>query len=121
MDFSQRIPKVLPKSAIYRQPGWCLWDPCIIKGKDGLYHLLYSRWRSKLGFDAWCTHAEIAWAVSSTPDGPYEFRGTALPQRGVDFWDGHSVFNTSLIRIGETYYIYYTGNRGTKDWQCPSC
>ena len=117
MDFTQRIPQVLPKSAIFRQPGWCLWDPCIVKGKDGLYHLLYSRWKTSLGFDAWCTHAEIAWAVSSKAEGPYEFRGTVLPQRGAEFWDGHSVYNTCVIRIGETFYLYYTGNRGTADWK----
>lgn len=117
LDFSLRIPPLMPKSAIYRQPGWCLWDPSLIKGKDGLYHLFYSRWKTKLGFDAWCTHAEIAWAVSSKPEEPFEFRGTILPHRGVEFWDGHSVFNACVIRIGDTFYLYYTGNRGTADWR----
>ena len=117
MDFTKRIPRVLPKSAIFRQPGWCLWDPCIIRGDDGLYHLFYSRWKADLGFDAWCSHAEIARAVASRPDGPYEFRDTVLPQRGADHWDGHSVYNTCVIKIGGTFYLYYTGNRGTADWR----
>ncbi len=116
VDFTRLIPPVVPRSAIFRQPGWCLWDPCIVRGKDGLYQMFYSRWQTRLGYDAWCTHAEIAWATAAQPEGPYEFRGTALPQRGADFWDGHSVFNTCVIRLGDTFYLYYTGNRGSADW-----
>ena len=116
LDFSRLIPQTLPKSAIFRQPGWCLWDPCIVGGNDGKFHLFYSRWQTKLGFDAWCTHAEIAWATATNAAGPYTFQGVALPSRGGEFWDGHSVFNTDVVRIGEQFYLYYTGNRGTTNW-----
>jgi hypothetical protein len=117
LDFTRLIPRTLPKSAIFRQPGWCLWDPCILQGEDGRFHLYYSRWPTKLGFDAWCTHAEIAWATATNAAGPYEFQGVALPARGTAFWDGHSVFNTCVVRVGPTNYLYYTGNRGTADWK----
>ena len=60
LDFAKLIPATLPRSAVFKQEGWCLWDPCVVRGDDGLYHLLYSRWRQSLGFDAWATHAEIA-------------------------------------------------------------
>jgi hypothetical protein len=89
LDFSRIIPKTLPRSAAFTQPGWHLWDPCVVKGEDGAYHLFYSRWKSSLGFDAWCTHAEIAWATATTITGPYVYRGVALPQRGGKFWAGH--------------------------------
>lgn len=116
-DFRRMIPATLPPSAAFRQPGWCLWDPCVIRDDQGTYHLYYSRWPTKLGFDAWCTHAEIAWATSHQPEGPYQFRGIALPSRGGGFWDGHSVFNTCVIRVDGKYYLYYTGNRGSADWK----
>ncbi len=116
LDFTQLIPDVMPRTAIFAQPGWCLWDPCIVQGEDGLFHLFYSRWPTKLGFDAWCTHAEIAWATAKSATGPYEFRGVALPARGSGFWDGHSVFNTCVIRVGPKFYLYYAGNRGTQEW-----
>jgi len=115
-DFARRIPQVLPPTAAFRQEGWCLWDPCVVRGDDGLFHLLYSRWPAALGFDAWCTHAEIAWATATNAAGPYAFRSVVLPSRGAAFWDGHSVYNTCVIRVGPKYHLYYTGNRGTADW-----
>ncbi len=117
LDFGKLIPKTLPYSAVFRQEGWCLWDPCVIPTDDGTYHLLYSRWRHSLGFDAWATHAEIAWATAKRAEGPYEFRGVVLPARGVEFWDGHSVYNTCIIRHGQKFYLYYTGNHGTDTWR----
>lgn len=116
LDFTRLLPDPVPHTAAYREPGYHLWDPSVVRGDDGLYHLHYSRWKSSLGFDAWCTHAEIAWATAPAPEGPYTFRGLALPARGAEFWDGHSVFNTNVVRIGPRYYLYYTGNHGTADW-----
>ncbi len=84
---------------------------------DGIFHLLYSRWKRELGFEAWCTHAEIARATSKNPEGPYEFRDVILPARGGEFWDGHSVYNTCIIRYGEKFYLYYTGNHGSDAWR----
>ena len=117
LDFTKLIPQTVPRTAIFQQPGWCLWDPCIVRGNDGLFYLFYSRWQTKLGYDAWCTHAEIAWATAKDAAGPYEFRGVALPARGAEFWDGHSVFNTCVMHIGAKFYLYYAGNRGTAEWK----
>jgi hypothetical protein len=117
LDFSRLIPEMLPKSAIFRQEGWHLWDPCVVKGEDGLYYLFYSRWPAGVGYDGWCTHAEIAWATAPSAGGPYTFRGVALPNRGGNFWDGHSVFNTCVIKTGGKYYLYYAGNRGAPEWK----
>ncbi len=116
LDFAKLIPPTTPRTAVFQQPGWCLWDPCLVAGGDGKYYLFYSRWPTKLGYDAWCTHAEIAWATATNSVGPYEFQGVALPSRGGNFWDGHSAFNTDVVRIGEKFYLYYTGNRGTTNW-----
>lgn len=116
LDFRRLLPDPVPRAAIYREPGYHLWDPSVVRGDDGRYHLYYSRWKASLGFDAWCTHAEIAWATADSPEGPYTFRGIALPARGAQFWDGHSVFNTNVVRIGQRCYLYYTGNRGTPEW-----
>jgi hypothetical protein len=116
LDFAKLIPGKIPKSAIFEQPGWCLWDPCIVDGGDGKFYLYYSRWPTKLGYDAWCTHAEIAFATATNAAGPYKFQGVALPARGEKFWDGHSIFNTDVMHIGGKFYLYYTGNRGTTNW-----
>lgn len=117
IDFSELIPSEISRNTIYQEEGYHLWDPSVVRGDDGLYYLYYSRWKSSLGFDAWCTHAEIAWATAPAPEGPYTFRGLALPARGAAFWDGHSVFNTNVVRVGARYYLYYTGNHGDENWQ----
>lgn len=116
LDFTRLIPETLPKSAIFSQPGWHLWDPCVVKGEDGLYYLLYSRWPAAVGYDVWYTHAEIAFATATTAAGPYAFRGVALPHRGEKFWDGHWVFNTCVIKAEGKYFLYYTGNHGSANW-----
>ncbi len=117
LDFSRLIPATIPRAAVFKQDGWCLWDPCVVRDDTGTYHLLYSRWRQELGFDAWATHAEIAWAVATNAAGPYEFRGVVLPSRGGECWDGHSVYNTCIVRLGKKFYLYYTGNHGSAAWR----
>lgn len=116
LDFAELIPPSPSRTAIFQQPGWCLWDPCVVNGGDGKFYLFYSRWPSKLGYDAWCTHAEIAVATATNAAGPYTFFGVALPARAESFWDGHSVFNTDVVCISNQFYLYYTGNHGTTNW-----
>jgi len=70
LDFSKLVPDKIPYSAVFRQEGFWLWDPCVVRSDDGIYHLLYSRWKKELGFDAWATHAEIAWATSKVLKAP---------------------------------------------------
>lgn len=89
----------------------------MVRTPDGTCHLLYSRWPLRLGFDAWATHAEIAWATAKRPEGPYTFQKVLLPARGGAHWDGHSVYNTCLLAEGGRYYLYYTGNHGTASWR----
>lgn len=117
LDFSRLIPAQVPRSVIFQQQDYCLWDPAMVRTADGECHLLYSRWPLALGFDAWATHAEIAWATSKQPEGPYTFRKVVLGSRGGDFWDGHSVYNTCLLAHQGKFYLYYTGNHGTPAWR----
>lgn len=117
LDFRRLVPERVPRSAAYRQEGWCLWDPATVRTSDGTCHLLYSRWPLELGFDAWATHAEIAWATAAEPEGPYAFRGVVMAARGAEHWDGHSVYNTCLLEHGGKFYLYYTGNHGPVTWR----
>ncbi len=117
LDFARLLPERFPRSAVYREPGFHLWDPAMVRTPDGVCHLLYSRWPVELGYDAWATHAEIAWATSTRPEGPYHFQGVVLGARGTGFWDGHSVYNTCLLADGGRYYLYYTGNHGDSSWR----
>jgi hypothetical protein len=115
LDFSALIPARWPRSAVFTDPDSHLWDPAMVRTADGVCHLLYSTWPKRLGFDAWATHAEIAWATADEPQGPYRFHRKVLAARG-GHWDGHSVYNTCLLNYGGKFYLYYTGNHGPKEW-----
>jgi len=89
----------------------------MVRTSDGACHLLFSCWSKSLGYDAWATHAEIAWAIADRPEGPYRYQRKVLTTRGSDFWDGHSVYNTCLLEHEGKFYLYYTGNHGTREWK----
>ena len=112
MVFSLRIElgKVARHSA-FRSDDMSIWGGSLVKGGDGLYHMLYSRWPKALGW-AWVTHSEIAHAVSESPFGPFRFRNVVLPPRGAEFWDGLCTHNPNLHIFEGRYYLYYMGNTG---------
>jgi predicted GH43/DUF377 family glycosyl hydrolase len=104
------------KTSILESPDYYTWGASPIKGKDGKYHIFYSRWKKKYGFLAWVTHSEIAHAVSKNPLGPYKFHDLSMPARGQQYWDGMNTHNPTIHYFDGKYYLYYTGNTGdTKD------
>lgn len=104
----------IPRRAIFEDSTYFIWGASPIKGDDGRYHLYYSRWHKKFGFSAWVTHSEIAHAVADDLFGPYKFSDVSLPERGDNFWDGHTTHNPTIHKFGNKYYLYYMGNRGNR-------
>ena len=111
VDFAAMIQPV-PLNAKFSDPDYYIWCGTLVKGDDAKYHLFYSRWPRRLGFQAWVTHSEIAHAVGDTPLGPFKHSDVALPPRGQEFWDGLCTHNPTVHRFGERYYLYYMGNTG---------
>lgn len=110
-DLSARLEPV-PVTAKFSDTNYNIWCGSAIKGVDGRYHLLYSRWPRELGHLAWVTHSEVAHAVSDSPLGPWQHQDVALSARGTNFWDGSCTHNPTVLRIGNKYYLYYMGNYG---------
>ncbi len=92
---------------IFRSDEYFNWCPSIIKGKDGLYHMFYSRWKREYGFYAWLTHSEVAHAVSESPSGPWKYKETVLQGRGGDGWDAITAHNPKIKYFDGKYYLYY--------------
>lgn len=111
LDFQKLIQPVPTNSMIIEDSSF-VWCGSMVKGKDGLYHLFYSRWPRKYGFDAWVSHSEIAHAVSNSPYGPFRFKDIALSARGKSFWDGSCTHNPTVKYFNGKYYLYYMGNTG---------
>lgn len=101
-----------PLSARFEHPDYFTWCGSAVRGGDGRYHLFFSRWHRKHGFNAWVSHSEVARATAESPYGPYEFQEVVLPARGAGFWDGSCTHNPTVQQFGGRYYLYYMGNRG---------
>ena len=90
---------------------WCYWDGNIVKGDDGKYHMLASRWGQNFHHgEGWNIDSKGTYAVSDNLIGPYHDMGLAWPQWnngkgtnviGVRTKDGKYAAVTSEITQGE--------------------
>ena len=110
-DFSKLIQKV-PRTSILAEEGYFVWGGSVVKGKDGLYHMFYARWKEEFYHNGWVTHSEIAHAIAEKPEGPFKFKDVTLPARGSEYWDGLTTHNPTVMEFDGKYYLYYMGNTG---------
>ncbi len=102
-----------------QHPDKFVWGASVIKGEDGNYHMLYSRWDTgpeNTNFsNAWVLYSELAYAVSKYPDRDFVHKAVILRGRIYDgdstAWDAQAVHNPHLRRFNNKYYLYYIGNK----------
>jgi hypothetical protein len=100
-----------PVGGGFAQENYWVWGSSVIRGEDGRYHMFVSRWRKELPFHpGWQVGSEIVHAVAEKPEGPYAFTDVALPDRGAQYWDGHSTHNPKITRYQDTYVLFYMGS-----------
>lgn len=104
--FGHRLAPISEEN-IYKNDGYYIWDSSIIQDEQGIYHLVYSRWSEELGFQGWLIFSEIVHAVSDSPIGPWEYKGTLLKGRGSGYWDALGVHNPMIAFFDGKYYLYY--------------
>ena len=123
LDLNALIGKV-DSSDFFIQKDYYLWCSAVIKGEDGKFHMLYSRWphgKRALdddsmnyifdGFRGWNKYSEIAYAVSDKVNGPYKYVKTILRGNGdKDRWDRFTMHNPQVRKFGGYYYLYYISN-----------
>ena len=114
--FKDRLQPISEEN-ILKTEGYYNWGASIIKGKEGKYHLFYSRWKRDYSFYGWLTHSEIAHAVSDNPSGPWEYEETVLRGRGKGHWDAITAHNPKIKYFDGKYYLYYCStNLGDKNY-----
>jgi hypothetical protein len=97
---------------ILEDPDYNIWCCSPIDGPDGRVHVFYSRWKNRHGHGGWLTHCEVAHAVADRPEGPYSFCDVALDGTGQPGdWDGMTIHNPTVHRVGDRYVLVYIGNR----------
>jgi len=99
------------KKSVFVSDEFSHWGGSLVQSKDGLYHMLYSRWPKKLGW-SWVVDSEIAHATSNSSLGPFVHKDISLERRGKEHWDGWCTHNPTVHQFGEKYYLYYMGNTG---------
>lgn len=112
LSFPERMLPA-PVNGGFAMDDYWVWDPSVVKGEDGLYHMFASRWSKEYGFGNWVTNSEIVRAVSKTPAGPYKFAEVVLPARGKQFFDGCVTHNARIVKNGKYFVLYYFGNHYT--------
>ncbi len=103
---NERLQPVAPEN-IFRTPGYYNWGASIIRGKDGMYHLFYARWKKTHTFTGWLLFSEVAHAVSKSPAGPWKYKETVLRGRGAGHWDAITAHNPKIKYFEGKYYLYY--------------
>ncbi|MEK4237130.1 glycoside hydrolase family protein [Paenibacillus sp. FSL H7-0714] len=114
MDFQSMLLPV-PRSATFQLEGYHVWCPTVVKGKDGLYHMLFSCWPIESKHDGWVSKSLIGYAVSDHPLGRFQFQRFVLDGRG-EGWDADVIHNPTMISYQDKYYLFYTGNYGNGDY-----
>ena len=101
-----------------------IWGSTVVKGKDGKFHMFYSRWphgKRSLeddsmnyifdGFSGWLKYCEIAYAVSDSLTGPFVFKGVVLKgDWKAGKWDRYTMTNPQIRCFEGKYYLYYVAN-----------
>ncbi|MGN6436345.1 MAG: glycoside hydrolase family protein [Agriterribacter sp.] len=108
LSIAKQLQPISPAS-FFKTDGYYNWCPSIIKDKDGLYHLFYSRWKKKYSFNGWLPLSEIAHATAPTATGPWTFKETVLTGRGKGHWDAIEAHNPKIKYFNGRYYLYYIG------------
>ena len=96
----------VPKDAVFKMPGYYLWDPSVIKVGD-TYHLFASRWPASAGMAGW-KKSQVIRATSTSLFGPYELKELVLSPNNHP-WANEGIHNPKIMKAGGRYLIYHLG------------
>lgn len=110
MDFAKRM---LPtrEDLIFQEEGYFVWCGAAFPF-GGKTYLLYSRWKTSLGFQAWVTDSEICLAVSDRIDGRFRHLKVVLGKDATSRFDADCKHNPTVLLKDGYIYLYYMGNYG---------
>lgn len=94
---------------ILEDPDFYVWGCSPIRGDDGRVHVFYSRWPKEAGFGGWLWCCEIAHAVADSPEDDFQTLETVLKGQGFGHWDGATIHNPTIHKVGDRYALFYLG------------
>ncbi len=113
-DISPFARRLRPLGRILELEGYYVWGCSPVVSAEGKFHVFFSRWDARKGMGGWIKGSEIAHAVASAPEGPYENTETILAPRGGDWFDATTCHNPHIQLIDGTWFLFYIGNSNGK-------
>lgn len=113
-DVSLFARRLKPLGRILELEGYYVWGCSAVTGTDGKFHVFFSRWDAQKGMGGWIKGSEIAHAVASAAEGPYENVETILAPRGEGCFDATTCHNPHIQLIDGKYFLFYIGNSNGK-------
>ena len=78
-------------------------EPCLLKEKE-VYYCFYSAFNGK------------NWGIGlATSKDLHSWRREGLVLERGDGWESHSVYSADIVKVKNTYYMYYTGRDNSAD------
>ena len=100
---------LIPNDSGFKMDGYFVWCGSVIFA-SGEYHMFASRWHEHLKFpDGYMIGSEIVHAVSPNPEGPFVYKKTIIGSRHRGYWDAQMAHNPQIVKVGNTYVLYYIG------------
>lgn len=90
--------------------GWFVWGGTVCREGDK-YYIFASAWKKEHLFSGWVKHSTIIQGVGERPEGPFRFVREMTELKKQD-WSREMVHNPTMLKIGDTYYLYYIGTNG---------
>ena len=95
------------KGTGFAMDGYFVWCGSVIQ-VGSQYHLFAARWPVETKFpDGYFRNSEIVRAVSSRPEGPYQFAQVVVGKREPDKWDSGMAHNPAIYKVGDMFVLYY--------------
>lgn len=121
------VSQFLDGPSVLKLENYFVWGGSVVKGKDGNYHMLFALWESGPETDvfstSWLLESKIGYAVSSSPDQNFQFKGVVLKgaryDGNPDAWDAQGVHNPHLKEFEGSYYLYYIGGNDPGEETAP--
>ena len=109
------LMRPVSKELEFREEGYYVWCGSMFRYQDR-YYLAYSRWKKEYGFEGWVSHSEIALARADSLLGAFTPIGKILPFGEEEDWDHDVAHNPTVIRYGDTFYLYHMANSGNGEF-----
>lgn len=104
--------KLIPaeKNQIFEMEGWYVWGASVCREGEN-YYIFAAAWKKEFGFSGWVTHSTIVQGIGKKPEGPFSYVREMTELKMQD-WSCEVLHNPTVLKIGETYYLYYIGTNG---------